>query len=55
MIPVWIIDELAREEELRRQERRRERLELPISRPPYPIEEDEKEKRKPSGPIVIEF
>ena len=57
MIPVWIIDELVRREEKQRRqdERRRERLELPISSPPYPIEDEEEKQRKPSGPIVIEF
>jgi hypothetical protein len=56
MIPVWIIDELVRREEKQRRqdERRRERLELPISSPPYPLE-DEEEKPKTHGPIVIEF
>jgi hypothetical protein len=56
MIPVWIIDELSRIEEARRrqEERRQERLELPISRSPYPTE-DMEEQPKPSGPIVIEF
>jgi hypothetical protein len=57
MIPVWIIDELARrEEEKRRQEERKwERLELPVSRPPQPLPDEEEKEKGSGGPIVIEF
>jgi hypothetical protein len=55
MIPVWIIDELTRQEEQRRQEeeRRRERLELPLT--PRQRPEPREEAPHASGTVVIEL